>query len=495
MGFKVETSFLRFLTMGALASQKVMQSMTAAGLRPIELERYSSSNKIWMTKVKRLRLPDLLCVRTGIRVEVRAKSKLAIQMSDAPNNEQRRWYSGLLENDMVAFVHCREVDDGFALALQPELFWVRDLRACPEDQTRLGDAKSASEGSERSREWPTIVARQDGQIVGITETQIQTRLDSGRSQTYRRRNLTPYVAVGDRFIGEAQFIAGLPATKASFSGLTGDAWDPRPLLKGNALDRFVASKALGVIGIEEDRLSLRNLLKDEDARVALEAAGSLAKLGDPGGLVELVAAFLEPREEYLPMESVLLLSEQSASPLISDAIDALCNVASNDTIENGELRQAAIWGLGQAGLKAYDRLLAYLDGEVEEERVHAVVAFAAVLPAHTVRQLTRILADGQASERKKSSAAYVLAMLSDTGVAVEELIALARNGNDAASTWAKAVLGSLPPETTLEALRGDQLAEEIRPLQVLSPSRNWTKNEAAQADINTVRRQTVFPRQ
>src|SRR6185503_13391779 len=129
MGFKVETSFLRFLTMGALAAQRVIQAMTAEGLRPIELERYSSSNKIWMTKVKRLRLPDLLCVRTGLRVEVRAKSKLAIQMSDAPNNEQRRWYSGLHEDDLIAFVHCREVDDGFVLAPQPELFRVRELRA------------------------------------------------------------------------------------------------------------------------------------------------------------------------------------------------------------------------------------------------------------------------------------------------------------------------------------------------------------------------------
>ena len=32
-----------------------------------KLERYSRSNKIWSTKVKRLRLPDLLCVRTGLR--------------------------------------------------------------------------------------------------------------------------------------------------------------------------------------------------------------------------------------------------------------------------------------------------------------------------------------------------------------------------------------------------------------------------------------------
>src|SRR5258708_3065990 len=99
--------------MGALASQRVMDAMKAAGLKPIELERYSCSNKIWMTKVKRLRLPDLLCVATGVRVEVRAKSDLAIRMSDALANPKRRWFSGLNGDDLIAFVHCREEDSKF----------------------------------------------------------------------------------------------------------------------------------------------------------------------------------------------------------------------------------------------------------------------------------------------------------------------------------------------------------------------------------------------
>ena len=493
MGFKVESSFLRFLTMGALASQRVIQAMTAAGLQPIELERYSSSNKIWMTKVKRLRMPDLLCVRTGLRVEVRAKSKLAIRMSDAPNNPQRRWFANLSADDMVAFVHCREVNDEFLLAPEPELFWVRDIQACPEDQTRLGPPKSASEGSERDREWPTIVPGQHGLVIGITGTQIQTRLDSGRSQTYQLRGLNPYIAVNDRFLGEAQFIAGLPARKAAFAEVSGRAWDPRPLLNGSPLDRYVASKALGIVGGAQDRVALRELLQYEDARVALEAAGSLAKLGDPGGLVEIVAAIMQPREDYLPMEAVFVLSEQRTSPLASDAEQALVNIASNNEYGINEIRQAAIWGLGRAGLKAYRRLLDFLDAENEDERIHAAVAFAPELPSEVVRALVAILADDNASERKKSSAAYVLSTLLDRRIAVAELIALARSGNDAAKMWARAVLGSLPPEATAQALAGDPLAQEIRPLQLLAPGRNWTRNERVQADINTVRQQTIFP--
>ncbi len=69
MGLKVDSSFLKFVTMGALGARRVAELMKQAGLQPIELERYSRSNKIWQTKVKRLRIPDLLCVRTGLRVE------------------------------------------------------------------------------------------------------------------------------------------------------------------------------------------------------------------------------------------------------------------------------------------------------------------------------------------------------------------------------------------------------------------------------------------
>ena len=89
MGFKTDTSFLRFLSMGAKGVSQTIAQMEELGFRPIELERYCSSNKIWTTKVKRLRLPDLLCVKTGLRLEVRAKSDLKIRMSDAPNNPDR----------------------------------------------------------------------------------------------------------------------------------------------------------------------------------------------------------------------------------------------------------------------------------------------------------------------------------------------------------------------------------------------------------------------
>ena len=190
MGLKVDSSFLKFLTMGALGARRVCELMAQAGLQPIELERYSRSNKIWSTKVKRLRLPDLLCVRTGLRVEVRAKSKLTIKMSDAPTNPDRRWNTGLAPRDMIAFVLIREAEDGALHAAEnAELFWVENLQAT-EDDSRLGPPKSASEGAERDREWPSIVASTNGVVQAVDDTRISTRLEGGRNQTYQLRGKT-----------------------------------------------------------------------------------------------------------------------------------------------------------------------------------------------------------------------------------------------------------------------------------------------------------------
>lgn len=106
MPFKASTSFLRFLSMGAVGVQRTMEILRRFGCEPIELERYCSSNKIWTTKVKRLRLPDLLCVKTGLRVEVRAKTDLRIRMSDTPSNPDRAWDAALRDDDLVAFIAC-----------------------------------------------------------------------------------------------------------------------------------------------------------------------------------------------------------------------------------------------------------------------------------------------------------------------------------------------------------------------------------------------------
>ena len=110
MGFKTDREFLRNVSIGALGTRKVAGILNQGGFQIIELERYCTSNKIWATKIKRLRVPDLLCLRTGIRIECRAKSKLEVTMSHAVNNPDRAWDRGLRDDDLVAFIQCEATE-------------------------------------------------------------------------------------------------------------------------------------------------------------------------------------------------------------------------------------------------------------------------------------------------------------------------------------------------------------------------------------------------
>ena len=60
MAFKRDWSFLDKITMGSVGTKRVIEILNAEGHQIIELERYCTSNKIWSTKIKRLRIPDLL---------------------------------------------------------------------------------------------------------------------------------------------------------------------------------------------------------------------------------------------------------------------------------------------------------------------------------------------------------------------------------------------------------------------------------------------------
>ncbi len=210
MGFKADTSFLRFLSMGAVGVRRTMDRLRDRGFEPIELERYCGSNKIWTTKVKRLRLPDLLCVKTGMRAEVRAKTDLKIRMSDAPANPDRRWDAGLRDDDIVALITCFDSDDGPQPADEAVYFTVGALRASAA-RSRLGPPKSASEGAERDRTWPATVPTRDGTVLEVTEERLTVQMTADaerpvRRQTYTLRGKSAYVSPGATFRARTTFL-------------------------------------------------------------------------------------------------------------------------------------------------------------------------------------------------------------------------------------------------------------------------------------------------
>lgn len=493
MGLKVDSSFLKFVTMGAVGARRVTELMACAGLQPIELERYSRSNKIWQTKVKRLRLPDLLCVRTGLRVEVRAKSKLAIKMSDAPDNPDRRWNSGLAPEDVIAFVLIREAADGtIQAANNAEFFTVESLIATVA-HSKLGPPKSASEGAERDREWPSTVASSDGEVQEVDETRLRTTLATGRNQTYQLRGKTAYFAVGVEFLGDSQFLAGLPAAKANLPDPEQVQWNPRDLLESESpIDRFVALKALGVVGCEADLPAITAIADaDPDGRVALEAAASLVRLGNDHGLELLRNAIANPRVEYLRMESILALSEFHGTELSQRCAELLAECAGNVAFAGDEIRQAAIWGLGKYGLRDYVHLLDFLDLPSDEERVHTVCGFGSDVDAGIVDTLITVLTNTDSSERKTAGASYILAKIVPAAQSVPRLVAVRNHNSARTRNWVIATLGQMNPAAVRQHFTDATLTAQLEPIQLISAETNWTRSEQIGEMLAFVRKQTV----
>ena len=105
--FKTDEEFLTYISMGAAGVRRVIQNLEAQGRRPLLLERGSNDFKLWKrARIKGLRVPDILCVDTGRRIESRAKRAFEISASHSTANPQRAWDYGLHDTDYMAIPVC-----------------------------------------------------------------------------------------------------------------------------------------------------------------------------------------------------------------------------------------------------------------------------------------------------------------------------------------------------------------------------------------------------
>ena len=110
--FKSDDSFLRKLAVGAAGTNVTIATLKSMGFKPIELERGSTGFKIWKKiKIKRVRVPDVLCLNTGLRFESRGKTKLEISMSHSLNDPKRSWDAGMRDDDLVSIVVFEQKED------------------------------------------------------------------------------------------------------------------------------------------------------------------------------------------------------------------------------------------------------------------------------------------------------------------------------------------------------------------------------------------------
>ena len=493
MGFKADTSFLRFLSMGAVGVHRTMQRLRDRGFEPIELERYCCSNKIWTTKIKRLRLPDLLCVRTGMRTEVRAKTDLKIRMSDALANPERGWDAGLRNDDIVALITCFDTDDGPKPADDAVYFTVGALRASVE-RSRLGPPKSASEGAERDRTWSATVPTRDGRVLEVTDERliVQQNADPervARQQTYRLRGKSVYVSPGDTFQARTTILAGEPPALADLSAYLPRCYAPLDDLQSDTeVDRYAAAKALRFRDDPRDHVipALEDLIcRETEPRVALEAAGSAAALGSKLGQEQIIRFVWENTDRLdLRMEAVFILAEIGYSRFTREQLNL---VLADSRFEGDELRQAAIWALGKAGLKCYEDLLPFIAVGDENLALHAISGFGPDTPRAIVDDLVQDLIVG--NPRRAPAASEALRIIASDTV-LQTLVAAAQTGRPVPD-WIVATLGRLPPDRVRAALRGSPLLDQIAPMLLIAQGAHWLASESMDADIAFLLKQNL----
>ncbi len=377
MGFKEDADFARFVSMGAVGAAAVAYDLSAEhGHRMVELERYAMANKVWQTKVKRLRLPDLLCVRCGLRVEARAKSKLGIVLShsDVPGRE---WDSGgMRDGDQYAFIRA-DLSHFPPYAGTPVFFSAAGLRASI-DQVRRAAPKAASEGSESTLTWPCWVPSRPGRFLGVdTDGRICYHDAGGVQRTYWQwRNWTAprhvYLKPGDEFEAGETIVAGVVQATGP-PGCDGDTWDVSADLRSDdPVDRYAAIRAAGMTGRRDLLGELTAIEADtaEDWRTRLESRASLARL-DAASWASAIAdvALADDAEAEQRMEAVFALTELRDSA----ATDELARIAGLLSLPS-EVRAAAAWGLGQGDIRRPDLLIQIALDPDETVALHAMAA-------------------------------------------------------------------------------------------------------------------------
>ena len=456
MGFKEDADFARFVSMGAIGSAAVASHLrNQFGHQPVELERYAMANKVWQTKVKRLRLPDLLCVRCGLRIESRAKSKLAVVLSHS-DVEGREWDAGgMRDQDLYAFLRVQNTDDSQQIS-EPSYFSTESLRAAIH-QTKRSSPKASSEGSEVTLRWPCWVPNKDGTFVEVNDDGIIVCkwLDGRIHRYWQWRSWKEprfiYLQAGAPVIAGETIVAGV-VRPLSLSPCSGDTWDLVQALNGyDEVDRHAAIKAAGLssrIDLEPTISEIANNT-DEDWRLRFEAVAALLKF-EPSRWASRIESLVYSEAPEQQMEAVFILSETSGI----DSSTALARLASNISLP-AELRAAAAWGLGQGVDPRPDLLIPIT---VDEDYFVALHAIAAIghLPKEIISTLSGWLSESDDRH------AVVAARLLQRHHQVDALLD-ACGGDKSARLRALRALGDMSPQLVRDT-GGDKLTPAVAEL-------------------------------
>ncbi|MGE0128446.1 MAG: HEAT repeat domain-containing protein [Blastocatellales bacterium] len=386
--FKSDDSFLRKLAIGAAGTNATIARLKTLGFNPIELERGSTGFKIWKKiKIKRIRVPDILCLNTGLRFESRGKTKLEISMSHSLTDPRRAWDAGLRDDDLVSVVGFEQnADSPVNLEKVSPVHFVsiKDMReAFAAGQVSITRPKGVEEGSEIRVMWTCATANQKAVISGVESGKIVlTPVSTARRQIIQLSRskgkiiLQPQVKVGDA-VEINQIVASIiPVhTTLSLPPAVDESYFIDRLASINLTERYAAAKALRYRGYTTAKpvLEARMSDPDEDIYVQLEAAAALAAYDDPKGW-EFMENKLRSAVMTVPLETqletVIVVSE-----IPKERSERLLIEVLGDASRDDELRAGAAWALGQfASATSATALIDTFDSSALEIKVEAARA-------------------------------------------------------------------------------------------------------------------------
>lgn len=358
--FKSDDSFLRKLAVGAAGTNATIDRLRAMGFNPIELERGSTGFKIWKKiKIKRVRVPDILCLNTGTRFESRGKTRLEISMSHSLNDPKRAWDAGMRDDDIVSIVVFDQNDDSpiDLKQISPVHFVnVSDMRqALAAEQVSITKPKGVEEGSEIRVMWTCAAANQRSIVSALAPSRINlTSVSDARQQSIQlsrskgKITLLPQVYVGETVEANQIVAAVVPVnTELHCPASVSEAYFIDKLASVNLSERYAAAKALRYRGYTTAKpvLEARMTDADEDIYVQLEAAAALAAYDDPNGWEFMENKLRSPVIEVpleTQLETVIVASEIPKTRSEQLLIEVL-----QDSQRADELRAGAAWALGQ----------------------------------------------------------------------------------------------------------------------------------------------------
>ncbi|MFQ5751171.1 MAG: HEAT repeat domain-containing protein [bacterium] len=412
--FKTDVSFLEKLAIGAVGTQRVIEDLKEQGHKPIELERGSTGFKIWKSiKIKRVRVPDILCLNSGQRIESRAKTRLLISMSHSSADATRGWDYGLKDDDYTALVVCEKTGDNpidWTADNLVQYIQVRDLRRAFKNNHVIQEKpKGAEEGFESRVTWPAAVASSAGKLISVEKERLQYRRTHDNrtitlSLSKKGIKLNPLVNLNQTFEKNTILASVVNVQNRIEPSISVDVQHYLDLLNSTSIsDRYSAAKALSFLEQPQDFSALQLRLNDENEHiyVRLEAAATFARYGQQQGY-DFIREVLN--SEYLEhrLEAVIILGEIATNESCS-----ILQAVLKDASQHPEIRGGAAWSLGE--IRNQNSITDLVDSFQEMDltiRVEAARALAKLCESYTDEILDHF---ESSSETERPGIAWALA--------------------------------------------------------------------------------------